>query len=127
MNQEFLEKTPKLITTNPPAKKIALANRKKNMMDSIDRVYDNYIKEINHYIKNGELEITICITNNSNVRKYGKLEIYNYLAARKLRKNGFKVKLLKRRETTHPEIHTPYYMSAYRSYYKAIKISWKHE
>lgn len=80
----------KKITTNPPAREISLANRKKTIEKKVRKEYNEIIKDINCAIKRGNLSTDIYL-GTSYSKKYGKSAALMFLALRKIRKDGFKV------------------------------------
>lgn len=111
-----------LIRKNPEARDAALANRKIKAHRAIKLSYENLIERINCSIEQGALELTSTFdgwTGTSPIKKYSDNEKYVYLAARELRKNGFKVRVNKKHLIK--ANGNNYYFD---QYYKSFTISW---
>lgn len=102
----FRKPKSRLITTNPPARAIALAYKESNLRKQkeeqkqrINKHYDYLIKGINQNITMGLLSYSYNMngdyTGDYHRRKYTRDNKLAYLAARRLRKNGFKVKTIR--------------------------------
>lgn len=116
------------VFTNPPAKELALANRIKKREEKSKVEYNKLISSINLAIENGQL-VTICWgcqqrwSNRVTKYKYLTQEVDLYLAARELRKAGFKVKL---KTQTNPAYEGENnYQPRPITFNSYVKISWK--
>lgn len=116
-----------LIDSNPPAKAAALAVRNTYMEKHITFAYEWMIKRINEAIDRGDLSIVhgICPGSRDNSKRYNKENTIGYLAARRLRKRGFKVKLVKRTMVDEHFIHSGCVIPA--GWVKTLTISWAHD
>lgn len=116
------EVKPTLIRTNPPAREIALANRKKLAQNKIKIAYDSLLRRINCSIGDGSLQLISTLNPYGGycvIKRYTDDEKFLYLAARRLRKDGFKVKLNKRKLIP---ASNQYHFD---QYYKTLTISWR--
>lgn len=114
------------ITTNPPAREITLANRKRVRDQKVNYFYKIMLTNINNQIRSGILNSVYYIPNNQYLKIYCGDDAYAYIAARQLRRDGFKVSMGKRKETKSNgsvDMFGAYVYSSI-SYNKHIKISW---
>lgn len=116
-----------MITTNPPAREITLFKRKEKLNQKIESSYKDLIEAINRKINEGVFELTTRSDGyRSNKYTIPESTVISYLAARKLRKNGFKVKFKvdKTEFNNMTGIREPL-VKTIICYFHYINISWK--